>query len=182
MASKVTSLPVKTEDKSAATAKRGEGMWHSFAALRDEVDHMFDSFLRGFPSLPSTRRAAELEPLWKFETSFGMAAPAVDVTEKDKAYEITAELPGLDAGNIDLSISGDILTIKGEKQEEKEQKEKNYYLSERRYGSFQRSFELPAGIDRDKIDAKFDKGVLTVTLPKTAQAVQQQKKIEIQSK
>jgi len=181
MASKVTSLPVKSNDK-PAPARGGEGMWHSLTSLRDEVDRMFDSFMRGFPALSGARRSAELEPLWKFETSFGMTAPAVDVVEKDKAYEITAELPGLDAGNIDLSISGDILTIKGEKQEEKEQKEKNYYLSERRYGSFQRSFELPQGTDRDKIDARFDKGVLTVTLPKTAQAVQQQKKIAIQSK
>jgi HSP20 family protein len=181
MASKVTSLPVKTEGKSAPPAKQGEGMWHSFATLRDDVDRMFDNFMRGFPSLTG-RRSAELEPLWKFETSFGMGAPAMDVVEKDKAYEITAELPGLESSNVDLSISGDILTIKGEKKEEKEQREKNYYLSERRYGSFQRSFELPQGVDRDKIDARFEKGVLTITLPKTAQAVQQQKKIEIQSK
>lgn len=182
MVSKESSVPVKSEDKSATPARRGEGMWHSFAELRDDVDRMFDNFMRGFPSFSSGRRSAALEPAWKFETSFGMSAPAVDVAEKDKAYEITAELPGLDVANIDLSISGDVLTIKGEKHEEKERKEKNYYLSERRYGSFQRSFELPDGVDRDKIDAKFDKGVLTVTMPKTAQAVQQQKKIEIQSK
>jgi HSP20 family protein len=179
MASKVTNLPIKT-DKSTAPAKQGEGFWHSFAGLRDDVDRMFDNFTHSFPSWSGRRR--ELEPLWKFETSFGMAAPAVDVAEKDKSYEITAELPGLDASNVELSLSGDVLTIKGEKQEEKEQKEKIYFLSERRYGSFQRSFELPQGVDRDKIDAKFEKGVLTVSLPKTAQAVQQQKKIEIQSK
>jgi HSP20 family protein len=179
MASKVTSLPIKT-DNPAVPVKQSEGFWHSFAGLRDDVDRMFDSFMRGFPTLAGSRRASE--PLWKFETSFGMAAPAVDVAEKETSYEITAELPGLDAQNVDLSISGDILTVKGEKQEEKEHKAKNYYLSERRYGAFQRSFELPAGVDRDKIEAKFEKGVLTVTLPKTAQAVQQQKKIDIQSK
>ncbi len=71
------------------------------------------------------------------------------------------------------------LTIKGEKREEKEEKRENYHLSERRFGSFQRSFQLPRGVDRDRIEARFDKGVLTVVLPKTAEAAARQKKIEI---
>jgi HSP20 family protein len=105
--------------------------------------------------------------------------PAVDLAETDKAYTVTAELPGMDEKDIDVSINGDMLVIKGEKRQEKEEKNKNYYLSERSYGQFQRSFSLPTGIDRDKIAAEFSKGVLTLTLPKSAEAQQQQKKIEV---
>lgn len=85
----------------------------------------------------------------------------------------------MDEKDIDVSVSGDLLVIKGEKREEKVEKDKNYYLSERSYGQFQRSFSLPSGIDRDKINAEFSKGVLTVTLPKSAEAQKQQKKIEV---
>ena len=83
--------------------------------------------------------------------------------------------------DIDLSISHDTLTVKGEKRDEKEEKSKNYHVSERFYGSFERSFALPEGVDRDKIEAGFAKGVLTVTLPKKPEVVQQQKKIEIKA-
>jgi HSP20 family protein len=101
------------------------------------------------------------------------------VVNKEKAYEITAELPGMDESNIDVKVSDGTLTIKGEKKEEKEEKEKDYYLSERRYGSFQRAFAVPDGVDTDKIDAQFKNGVLTVTLPKTAEAQKSEKKIAI---
>jgi HSP20 family protein len=80
-----------------------------------------------------------------------------------------------------VSVSGDRLVLKGEKRQEQEQKNKNYHLSERTYGSFERSFELPVSVDRDKIAADFSKGVLTITLPKTGAMQQQQKKIEIKS-
>lgn len=107
--------------------------------------------------------------------------PAVDVTETDKAFEIAAELPGMEEKNIEVSVSDGVLTIKGEKQEDKEEKKKDYYLSERTYGSFQRSFEVPKGVDLDKIEASFKKGVLTVTLPKTAEAQKAEKKIAVKS-
>src|SRR5262249_14714840 len=103
-------------------------------------------------------------------------APAVDIVEKEKAYEITAELPGMDESNIDVKFSDGTLTIKGEKRGEREEKKKDFYLSERRYGSFQRSFGVPDGVDADKIEASFKNGVLTVTLPKTAQAQRSEKK------
>ncbi len=105
----------------------------------------------------------------------------MDLVEKDKEYEITAELPGIDEKNVEIKLSNNTLTIKGEKQEEKEQKDKDYYLSERRYGSFQRSFQLPEGVDVDKIDASFAKGVLTVKLPKTAEAHKAEKKITVKA-
>jgi HSP20 family protein len=81
-----------------------------------------------------------------------------------------------------VSLSGDTLTIKGEKRDEREEKAKNYHLSERRYGSFQRSFTLPDGVDRDEIDASFAAGVLKLTLPTTAESVKQQRKIEVKAK
>jgi HSP20 family protein len=91
-------------------------------------------------------------------------------------------LPGIDARNIDVKLANGVLTIRGEKKEEKEEKEKDYYLSERRFGSFQRSFELPEGIDEDKIQASFEKGVLTIKLPKGAEAQKPEKKISIGTK
>ena len=110
-----------------------------------------------------------------------MVLPAVDVAEKDKEYEITAELPGMDESNIEVKLSNGMLTITGEKKEEKEEKKKDYYLSERRYGSFERSFQLPEGVDADKIEAKFTKGVLKVVLPKTAEAQKSVKKIAVKA-
>ncbi len=152
-------------------------VWRSF---RNEIERLFDRFDGGF-RLPSMRRMFDLEPFWGDETSFGFNVPAADVSEDDKAYKITAELPGLDEKSIEVLLSGDRLVLKGEKRQEKEEKDKNYYLSERCYGSFQRSFRLPDGVDQDKIAATFAKGVLTVTLPKTAEAQKQQKKIEVKA-
>ncbi len=151
--------------------------WRSF---RNEIDRLFDRFDSGF-QLPSMRRMFDLEPFWRYETSFDFNVPVADVTEDDKAYKITAEMPGLDEKSIEVSLSGDQLILKGEKRQEKEEKDKNHYLSERCYGSFHRSFRLPDGIDQDKIAANFAKGVLTVTLPKTAEAQKRQKKIEVKA-
>src|SRR5690606_41318480 len=101
--------------------------------------------------------------------------------EKEKEYEITAELPGIDEKNVEIKLANGTLTIKGEKKEEKEEKQKDYHLSERRYGSFQRSFPLPEGIDTDKVEATFAKGVLTVKLPKTVEAQKAEKKITVKA-
>ena len=147
-------------------------------AFRDEMDRMFERFSRGF-GLPSLRRMFDVEPAWRYESSFGLAAPAVDVTEDENAFKITAELPGMSEKDIDVTVTGDTIVLKGEKHQEREEKDKNRYLAERSYGAFQRSFALPDGVDRDKIAAEFAKGVLTLTLPKTAEAQKQQKKIEV---
>jgi HSP20 family protein len=172
MAMAETTVEVKKTTPAPAPAATPD-VWRSF---RGEMDRLFDRF--GFPSF---RRMFETEPAWRWETSFGIAAPAVDVSEDDKAYKITAELPGMEAKDIELSMTGDMLVLKGEKRQEKEEKEKNYYLSERSYGSFQRSFQLPDGVDRDKLAADFSKGVLTITLPKTPEAQKQTKKIEVKA-
>ena len=169
-----TKLPVT---KTATEPTSGGELWRPLEALRKEVDRLFDDFgsdlwRRPFRSLAGLERSLS-KPF--------AAAPAVDVTESDKAYEITAELPGLDEKNIEVNVAHGRLTIKGEKKEEKEEKKKDYYLSERRYGSFARYFDLPEGVDADKIEAAFKNGVLKVTLPKTAAAQKAAKKIEVKA-
>jgi len=139
-----------------------------FALLRREMDSVFDNFFRGF----------DIEP---FETRFGAFSPKVDVNETDKEIKISAELPGMDEKDIDVSIQNDMLTIKGEKKEEKEDKGKDYYRMERSYGSFSRTIPLTIEVETDKIEAKFKKGVLSITLPKTAKAVAETKKIAIKA-
>jgi HSP20 family protein len=168
----ITPVEVK---KTQAARETAPDPWRSF---RGEFDRLFDRFSGGF-GLPSARRMFDLAP--QFETNFGFAAPAVDVTEDDKAYAVTAELPGLDEKNVEVTVTGDLLVLKGEKRQDKEETTKNSHVSERVYGSFQRSFTLPDGVDRDKIAASFTKGVLTVTLPKTADAQKQQKKIDVKA-
>ena len=86
----------------------------------------------------------DFAPARRIESTFTFTAPAIDVTENGKAYKVTAELPGMEPGNVEVTVSGDMLVIKGEKRQEKEEKDENYYLSERSFGSFQRSFSLPA--------------------------------------
>ncbi len=92
-----------------------------------------------------------------------------------------AELPGMDEKNIEVKLSNGSLTIRGEKQEDKEEKKKDYFVQERRFGSFERTFGLPEGVDREKIEASFKKGVLTVKMPKTPEAQKGEKKIAVKS-
>ncbi len=108
-------------------------------------------------------------------------SPVVDVIESEKEYKIAAEMPGMDANEVEVKIVNDMLSISGEKKEEKEEREKDRFLSERRYGAFQRTFRLPPGVDADKIEATFAKGVLTVRLPKTAEAASNEKKINVKA-
>jgi HSP20 family protein len=172
----MTNTQVEVRKASPARASVPD-VWQAF---RGDMDRLFDRFTGG-SGLPSFRRMFDLEPTWRYESSFGIDVPAVDVTENDKAYKIAAELPGMSEKDIDISITGDVIVLKGEKRHEREDKEENRYLSERSYGAFQRTFTLPDGVDRDKIGAEFAKGVLTLTLPKTAGAQKQQRKIEVKA-
>jgi len=174
METAMADVPVEVKKSSPAQANVPD-VWHSF---RGEMDRLFDRFGSGF-GFPSLRRMFDIEPAWRSSFSFSM--PAIDMSEDEKAYKISAELPGIDAKDIDVSVSGDMLVLKGEKRQEKEEKDKNYHFSERTYGSFQRAFDLPASVDRDKVAADFSKGVLTITLPKTAEARQPEKKIAVKS-
>ncbi|MBX6370221.1 MAG: Hsp20/alpha crystallin family protein [Rhodospirillales bacterium] len=133
-----------------------------FASLQREMDRLFSDFSRRFG-----------EPF--AEESF----PKLDICETDSEIKVTAELPGIDEKDIDVTLRDDVLTIKGEKKAEREEKEENYHLVERSYGSFSRSVRLPSGLDANKVKATMDKGVLTVTMPKPPTA--QPKKIEIKS-
>ncbi len=148
--------------------------FHPLESLRRQVNSLF-------PDLASRKNLSDFEPFERFFSGWP-AIPAVDLVEKDGEFAITAELPGLDEKNVEVKLSNGTLTISGEKKDERENKEKDYYFSERRYGSFKRAFRLPDGVDTDKIEAAFDKGVLTVRLPKTVEAQKAEKKIEIKSK
>jgi HSP20 family protein len=137
------------------------------------MDRLFDDFTGGLLG----RSLFDPMPFRRTEVAF-RTMPAVDVAE---AYVIKAELPGLDEKNIEVKVANGVLSIKGEKHEEKEEKEKDYYRRERSFGSFERSFQLPDNIEDDKIEANFKNGVLSVTLPKSAEAQQQAKKIEVKT-
>lgn len=172
----MANAPVELK-KTAPTPANAPDAWRS---LRTEMDRLFDRFASGW-GMPSLRRMFDAEPMFGHESSFTVPSPAVDIIEDDSNYKVTAELPGMSEKDIEVVALGDTLTIKGEKKQETEQNEKNFYLSERSYGSFQRSFYLPDGVDRDKIVADFSKGVLTITMPKTAKAAEQKKKIEVKA-
>jgi len=125
------------EVKKAAVPARTPDAWPSF---RNEMDQLFDRFSGG--GMPSLRRLFKPKPNWLYEGSFSWSPPAIDITEDDKAYKISAEVPGLEQKHIDVIASGDMLTIKGEKSSEKDEKDTDYQVSERGYGSFQHSFTL----------------------------------------
>jgi HSP20 family protein len=105
--------------------------------------------------------------------------PSVDISETNGSVTVKAELPGMEAKDIDIDISGDILTLRGEKKVEEEKKEERFYCRERHYGSFQRSFRLPTEVQSDKADARFQNGVLTIDVPKSEES--EKKKIEIKT-
>jgi len=151
----------------------------TFSALRNEVDRLFDSFSK--PGSIFRHGFFDLEPFRGVASQVGMKTPVVNVAETDKEFEITAELPGINDKDVDVTLADGVLTVKGEKREEKEDKDKNYYLAERSYGSFQRSFRLPDNADQNKISAAVAKGVLTVTIAKKAASrpAEKEKKIKV---
>jgi HSP20 family protein len=183
----VARVPVEKKATAKPPVSTTEAALHPLVGLRGEVDRVFDQFFRGWPSLMSFpsrmfdigpfRRAAE--PLI---AATGALAPSVDVAETADGYEIEAELPGMDEKDISVTLSDDVLTIRGEKKVEHEERKKDYYLSERSYGAVQRSFRLPEHVDADKITAEFKKGVLRIALPKTKEAKAKERTIAINAK
>lgn len=180
MANLEKKMPVHTDDEKTDQQPLATDPWRPLEKLRQQVDHLFEDFNRGSGLMPFRRGLFDVEPFWSREF-IGRNLPAVDITEKDKSFEITAELPGMDQENIDITLSNGNLIIKGEKKEDKEEKSKGYHLSERHYGSFQRAFSLPKGVDADKIEANFSKGVLRISLPKKPEAMNADKKVQIKS-
>ena len=152
--------------KSSTPAPQPNDPWRSF---RNELDRVFEQF------------GQTLSPWSLFRGAESVKLPSVDITEDDKAFTVTAELPGLAAEDVDVSLEGRTLVIKGEKQQETKTEEKNYHLTERTYGAFERSFYLPDGVNADAISASVAKGVLAVTLPKVPSPADTAKKIEVKT-
>ncbi len=141
-----------------------------FQTLHKEMNRVFDDFHRGF-NFPAFKNDL------RFEGS--VLSPKVNVTETDNTIEISAELPGVEEKDIDVSLSDQVLTIKAEKKSETEDTSKDYHLVERSYGSFQRSLRLPFDIEADHVKADFKNGVLMVSLPKPPELEKSVKKIKV---
>lgn len=153
--------------------------------------------------IPWRRRDLETQPerstvdLWRemdrmFDCSFGnhrwpglsttkQFVPLLDITENDDEFVVTAELPGMEPKDVDINLAGALLTIKGEKKEEKEAKKDNFHRIERSYGSFSRSFQLPCEVQENKVEAKYKNGILNLTLPKAENAKRKSVKIEVKA-
>jgi len=143
------------------------------AALQQDVNRAFDDFLRMMP-LPFSG--------WPTSLVDGGSAVRVDVVETDKELRVKAELPGVDEAAIDVRVNDGMLVITGEKKTDRELDEKGYVLRERSFGRVERTLALPDGIDADAAQASFKSGVLTVTLPKTAEAQTSAKQIPVQTR
>ena len=152
-----TMVPVSTD----RTVARRET--NPFSFLQQEIDRLFDGFGRNFPAFPT----------------IGTTLPSMDVSETDKSIEIVAELPGLEKKDVQLNLTDNLLTIRGEKKNEREEKNKDYHLVERSFGSFSRAVELPQGVKAEDISAEIANGVLKVTVKKPAP--KQSRPIEIKS-
>jgi HSP20 family protein len=139
--------------------------FRDFERMRRDMDRLWDSFFeRG------TLRGEEA----------GEWLPSLDVAETKNEIVVKAEVPGLEPKDIDISVSDGLLTIKGEKKQEREEKEENYHLVERSYGTFTRSIRLPNEVQSDKINASYKNGVLKVVLPKSEEAKKKEVKIKVQ--
>ncbi|HEX6979477.1 MAG TPA: Hsp20/alpha crystallin family protein [Alphaproteobacteria bacterium] len=161
MASRV---PV-TSERSTASAPRP---FDPFVALRQQMDRLFDDFFRW----PNTAGAAEP----------AMLRPRMDVSETEQGIEVVADLPGVDAKDLDVRIDGDMLRIRAEAKAEQEEKGRTYHIMERSYGMFARTLALPFEPDPAKVEASFENGVLRIMLPRPAEAQQRARRIEVKAK
>ena len=148
-----------------------ESFFREMDSLHKEMDRLFEEFWKG-----SGRHSMMAAP-WRSMLSTGMhggVIPSIDLTEDEKAFHIQVELPGMDKDDVDITLANGLLTVRGEKKREDEEKGKDFYRKERSFGSFSRSLPIPAEVDESKIDASFTKGVLYIELPKSEEA---QKKV-----
>lgn len=166
---KVATKAVKKEAPEAA-AKAAEPVtaagFKPLIALYRQIDDLVEEAFGRLPHFQFPRIEWPAYP--KSEGEADMAIAHFDFSESDAAVTLTADVPGMTDEDIEVSVENGVLTIKGEKKSEREEKDENFYLSERRFGSFSRAFRLPEGVKQDEITATFDKGVLTVTMPKLA--------------
>jgi HSP20 family protein len=141
-------------------------------AMRSDLDRVFERFERGWPSFAGfglTSREGDTKAL----------SAHLDVREEDGKIVIEADLPGIEEKDVSVTFADGILTIKGERKSEREEKKENYHIAERSFGSFQRALRLPDSVDEGSIEANFDKGVLKIVAPKRPEAVKAERKIEI---
>lgn len=152
-----------------------------WTALRREVDQLFDRFSHSF-GLSAPSPAASAPQVMHCKPAWPNTAPVVDITETDESFKMTAELPGLTESDVEVSVAGGMLVLRGEKHHDRDDNRQGYRLTERNFDAFQRSFTLPACVDAEKIDAQFADGKLTVVLPKCAvKAAEPGKKIEVKT-
>jgi HSP20 family protein len=138
-----------------------------FAQMRAEMDRLFENFIgRGFFGTPVQSQAIQL-------------TPSIDVRENEKEIAIDAELPGMNENDVQVVVRDGVLSLKGEKKSERDEKKDTYHLVERSYGSFERLFRLPEGVNEEQIKADFNNGVLHVVIPKRPEAIKAEKKISI---
>jgi HSP20 family protein len=155
-------------ERPQASIVRG-GVFDPLVTFRREVDRIFDDFFNGFGGIRPT------------SASFQGVVPVVDVEETDGQIVVTAEVPGLDEKDFEVTVSGGVLTIKGEKKAEHEQKGRNGYYMERRFGSFCRSVDLPYEVKDEDVEARYDKGVLTIRIPKPEGLQKSVRRIEVKA-
>ncbi len=142
------------------------GPFKEMERMRNEMDRLWESFMEGKPG----RRTEEISR-W---------VPSLDLSETKDSYIVKAEIPGMEPKDIDISLQADLLTIRGEKKQEKEEKEENYHFIERSYGSFSRSIRLPQEIKGNKIKASYKEGILKVILPKSEEAKKKEVKVKVE--
>ena len=185
MATKAGNVAVKSD---ADNGKRGRtplaSLFSPMAGLRGDMDQMIGRFFpQGWPQM-GMGSLMDFEPL-RGEAGMKLGSMLhgvkADISETDTEYEISVELPGIDEKDIEIDVSEGMLTMNAEKREEREEKKKNYHLTERSFGSVKRSFRVPEGVDVSKIKADFSKGVLQVMLPKTKEAKAKQRKIPVKA-
>jgi HSP20 family protein len=167
----ITDLIPWKKDESRVPVRRRQ-QEDSLLDLRSQMNRLFDEFFE---------RPFGISPFFGEAAFVGDFAPRMDVSETDKEITISAELPGLEPEDINITIDRNVLLISGEKHAEKEEKDKRYYRIERSYGSFRRSIPLPSDVDEHEIDATFKRGVLKVKLPKTQAAQEESKRIKIKT-
>lgn len=159
-----------------AEAPAATGAGRSFLSLRGDLDRLFDAMLVN----PFGRRLFDSD-LFRRGSLFGEVTPRLDMVETPAALEVTVELPGMKEEDIDITVGEGVVTIRGEKKLEREQTEGGCHLSERSYGSFSRTLPLPDTVDVDAIEASYDRGVLTLTMPKREPSEPARRKIEIKA-
>lgn len=167
----ITDLIPWKKDETSVPVRRGREST-SLLSFRNQMNRLFDEFFE---------RPFGLSPFFDESGFMGGYAPNMDISETDKEVSIAVELPGMEPEDIHITIDRNILRVNGEKRVEHEEKGKRFYRVERSYGSFNRSIALPEGIDENKIDANFKRGVLKIKLPKTADAQEKSRRIEIKT-